>query len=134
MQEFTNILSALGSAFSDPHLYLLSLALGIIYVMYKQNNEDKKDVIDRFSSQLDKANKQLEQAQITNASFAKTIEVQMTEHRHAIEQITVTIKEMRKELKGVKIDFKDDYNKLSADIRRLEDKITEAQKAVGNNR
>lgn len=134
MQEFADILSALGSAFSDPHLYLLSLALGIIYVMYKQNNEDKKDVIDRFSSQLDKANEQLEQAQITNASFAKTIEVQMAEHRHAIEQITVTIKEMRKELKGVKIDFKDDYNKLSADIRRLEDKITEAQKAVGNNR
>lgn len=134
MQEFAGILSALGSAFSDPHLYLLSLALGIIYVMYKQNNEDKKDVIDRFSSQLDKTNEQLEQAQITNASFAKTIEVQMAEHRHAIEQITVTIREMRKELKGVKIDFKDDYNKLSADIRRLEDKITEAQKAVGNNR
>ena len=76
MQEFADILSALGSAFSDPHLYLLSLALGIIYVMYKQNNEDKKDVIDRFSSQLDKANEQLEQAQIANASFAKTIEAQ----------------------------------------------------------
>ena len=76
MQKFADILSALGSVFSDPNLYILSLALGIIYVMYKQNNEDKKDVIDRFSSQLDKANKQLEQAQITNASFAKTIEVQ----------------------------------------------------------
>ena len=76
MQEFADILSVLGSAFSDPNFYLLSLALGIIYVMHKQNNEDKKNVIDRFSSQLDKANKQLEQAQIANASFAKTIEAQ----------------------------------------------------------
>ena len=89
MQEFADILSTLSLA--------LFLALGIMYVMFKQSNEDKKEMIDRFSSQLDKANELLEQAQITNASFAKTIEAQMAEHRHAIEQITATIEEMRKD-------------------------------------
>jgi septal ring factor EnvC (AmiA/AmiB activator) len=102
MLEITKLISALSNAFSNPYLYLIGLCLAIIYVMYKSNNDDKKDIIDKFSHQLENTTKHLDEAQKTNASFARTIEVQMGEHRHAIKEIAITIREMRKDVDDMK--------------------------------
>ena len=108
---FTEFVISASEMLANPLLYVISLVFVLLYFMYKENNakegirnEEKNKIISDVRSDLKETRKQLTKSQENNAKLAKTIKVQMSEHRYAIKQIVSTIEEIRKDIDKVQYD------------------------------